>query len=177
MPAPLFNIDLDTLKGKLRLSGTAQADAEAIIEQKLSEVRVGFYDSLGVSRIGQLLAIPLEDSPTTAAGIMRLKAANTEVQWIKLLLFRALPTMFIDSSGSALQVWNEEGFTRQASQSDLSREINRLQAEVNDALKDLKGNQPVDAGVIEAATIGPACPPPRPFGSLDKINRRKGVFA
>jgi hypothetical protein len=174
MSNPVFHANRAALKSKLRLTGSAAQDAEAILDQTIQEVRIGFYDFLGSSRVEKILAMPFSENPTTREGVMRLKAMTTETKWVKMLLLRALPVLFMDASGDSLEAWNDEAMTRQASQSDLAREINRLNTDVQDALKDLRGDQPVDPGVIAVTTIESDRRTPRPGDSIRKF--RRGVL-
>lgn len=162
---PLFVQDRETLKAKLRLSGSTSTDAEAILDDAILNARIGFFDSLGSHRINKIKATPLSDNPSTAADIMRARAAIAEVKWVRMLLLRALPSLFVDGSGVALTAWNDEAMIREKGQSELWKEINRLQDEVNDALKDLTGEKPPDAGTIWASSLGPSRPP-RPYDSI-----------
>lgn len=140
MIAPLFVTDMATLKSRLRLSGAAQPDALAVIDECVERVRVGFYDALGVTRITDIKATAYGANATTAAGILRTKAANTEIKWVKACLLRELPTLFMDSSGATQEAWNEEGLTRTRSSKSIETEIKALTQDILAALSDLSGD-------------------------------------
>ena len=165
---PLFVADKDTLKSRLRLSGAAQTDALAQIDQAIEDVRVGFYDDaqgLGVSRVTALLAISYEENATTAEALLRTRANNLEVSWVRLLLMRRLPTLFMDASGNSLDVWNEEPLTRKAGRS-LRDEIARLELEVAEGLAYLGAGDDDDVGDLGVVVFEPSTTPDRPGLSI-----------
>lgn len=162
--APLFIADIATLKAELRLSGSTQSDTTVLIERAVQEVRAGFYDSLGEARVAQIVAMAVEENPTSSDGILRMKAANTEVKWTRLRLIQTLPSLFMDSSGNTDQIWNEEGLTRDASATDIKRLSDRLENEINEALADLDGT--VEPGSASVAVIGPQTTPAKPGESV-----------
>jgi len=164
--APLFNADMESLKSKLRLSGAKSNDAQALIETAVQDARVGFYDRLGSSRIAEIVGYGLDNAPTTTNGLLRLKAANTEVKWVRALLIRSMPSLFIDGSqAAALKAWNEEGLTRNAGQSELNREVERLMTEVDLALAGMETGTP-EEGENSVSLIGPDETQPSPFESI-----------
>lgn len=161
---PLFFDDVDALKTELRLSGSTQTDTAAIIERAIKEVRVGFYDNLGTERMAQLLALTVEDSPTSSEGILALKAQNAEVLWTRLKLFQVLPTLFMDSSGNTAQIWNEEGVLRDSTPSEINRQIKRMETDLLTMLEDLDGSS--SEGISHVSCIGPTETPKKPGQSV-----------
>lgn len=159
--APLFISDMTTLKAALRLSGVTQPDTDAIIDRVVSEVRVGFYDRLGTTRVSTLVALPSVENPTTTDGILRTRAETTEVLWVRAMLLSELPTLFVDSSGQLPQVWQEEGLARGMGQTDAERVAEDLMQRVESALSLLAdGGSANDK--IKIASLGPATTPPQP---------------
>jgi hypothetical protein len=162
--APLFNT-LEVLKAGLRLSGATQPDFDAILDRTLLEVRVGFYDKLGESLISSILTTTLVASPTTPAQIARTKASIVEVLWAKYFLLLELPTMFMDSSGQAEQVWNQEGLIRESTTSKTNKLREDLSARIDMMLDELSGI--ATTGGVRATTIEPGPPDPlRPRESI-----------
>ena len=69
--APLFIADLAALKARLRLSGMGSADAAAQVDQAIEDVRLGFYDRLGKTRVDEILAVAYVENATTTAARVR----------------------------------------------------------------------------------------------------------
>lgn len=161
---PVFHKTMEDLKAALRLTGATQPDTITIVERVTQEVRVGFYEKLGETRVTEILSFAVEENPTSADPLTRLKAINTETCWVKWRLIHELPVLFMDSSGNVDQAWNEEGLTREASARDLKALAKALEAKVLDALEDLAGVG--DSGSARVFTIEPETTPPRPFESL-----------
>lgn len=135
---PLFISDLTTVKSRLRLTGVANGtDASTFIDGAIVKMRVRFFEALGAARVAEIVGYPTGDNPTDENGILRLRAEETEHSGIRLYLLRTMPTMFLDSGSLARQVWNDEGLTREARQSDLENEIARLEQEVYDGLSEI----------------------------------------
>ena len=111
MLAPLFHADLPSLKATLRLSGLgAGTDADAILESALLTVRTGFYREFGKARIDEIVAMPVEATPNTDAGILRATARVTEQMWVRVALIDSMPMLFADASADT--GWNDEGTFR-----------------------------------------------------------------
>ena len=137
----LFVISKDILKSKLKLSGASSSDTLTIIDSAIEKVRIGFYDSLGAPRIAQLLAITYAENATTANQLLRTKANQTEISWVRLHLLQELPSLFIDGSSQVDQDWNDEGLTREANYFDTKEQISKLQLEVEQNLVQLAENE------------------------------------
>lgn len=155
----LFFQNVNALKATLRLSGTANSDGLAIIDAAIQQTRVGFYDTLGALRISQLLALTLTENPTDIDGILRLKASLCESSWVRMLLLRKMPLLFIDGSSKTREIWNEEALTREA-QKDIDSEIARLATEIQDFLTDLASGT-AEESILNISSIGPDRKPPR----------------
>lgn len=139
---PLFIIDIDTVKERLRLSGVpSDRDAQRLIEEAVRSVRVGFYRYLTESRVLTILATAEIENPTTGAGAIRQLASVTELKWIRYELMRTIPTLFFDSSASAHQSWQEDqAMLRGVSSSEKDMELKRLWLEISSALGLLEGD-------------------------------------
>lgn len=164
---PLFNTSLAALKAGLRLSGSTQPDTQAILDRALQEVRLGFYESLSEARISQILETPLSSAPTTLAQRDRSKAALIETLWVKFILLLELPTMFLDSSGQADQVWNEEGLIRESQTSKIQKMRDDLWLRITGLLDELRGKD--SDGGLRATTFSPDPPVLRPRGSISPL--------
>lgn len=165
--SPLFVPSLDQLKAALRLTGTASHDALAIIDRAVRLARIGFYDRLGTSRVSELLNTAYEESPTSEAGILRLKAAEAEVSWVRMILLREMPVLLMPAQPQVQEIWNQEGLTRSADHFSLEREIGRLQTEIENALADLSaGMAKAKDSTVSGGAMEPDTTPPRPFDSI-----------
>lgn len=171
---PLFHADMDSLKSDLRLTGAALADTLSIIDRVVQEVRYGFYDKLGQTRVAEILGFAIEENPTTTDPLTRLLAVNCETQWVKWRLFEELPVLFMDSSGETEQIWNLEGLTREASSRDLRSVAAILENRVRDMLDDLAGTG--DSGESEVTLLEPSETPPRPGDTIFPPVTKKLTF-
>lgn len=137
--APLFVADLTTLTTRLRLEGAKSPGAVATINAAIEKVRQNLYRRLGVTRITALLAITYVESGDTANEILRALANTVELDWVRMLLLRTLPTLFMDTAGIRQQQFNDESaFTTGINIAD---ELKRLQAEIDEALDLLSGEE------------------------------------
>jgi len=174
MATPLFIASSALLQQKLRLSGV-DGDALAIFEDCLEAVRIGLYDALPNGRVDQIKATAYAEGGTTADQLMRARANRAEVTWMRLLLLRRLPLLFLDASDKTREEWNQEGLTREAGK-EADKEIARLEAELGDLLTDLLGDAQPDTSTINVYVGEPCRPVPRPgdtaFGRRDFYGRR-----
>ncbi len=172
MPAtPLFITDLDTLKARLRLSALEVGDGAAVLDAVVSEVRLGFNDELGISRVAELVALTPNDPAVTEDELTRLRAETVEHLWVRSILMRRLPTLFVEGSGQARKAWNEEGITSSGGDdADLRREIKALQQQVRDGLARLGSDV---AGEVNATVILPDETPQRPGDSINPAVTRE----
>lgn len=168
--APLFVLDMATLKAALRLSGAAATDASAIINMAVKTVRVKFYQELGGSRVAAILAMSRSDTPSTDDEVMRGTAESCEALWVKHRLLQDLPTVFMDGSGSVQQQWNEEGLLRDASPANMAIFSEKVYKEVQAMLDYLRGDEEDTEGGVTASSLGPPARNPAP-------GTRTGVFA
>ena len=145
---------MDSLKGKLRLSEVVDGDALAMIEEAVRTARIRFYDSLDAARVAVIVAINLEDAPTTDNGILRQKAAVCEAKIVRLELLRTLPHMAVEALPADEQAWNQEGFLRDSRPSEIEREVKRLEEEIGTFLNDLAGEEPAPSA-LNVTSLGP----------------------
>lgn len=171
---PLFTETLADLKVKLRLSGvTMDTDAEQIIEDAVEESKLGIIDALGLSLITTLQAISPVDNPTTTDQVKRLRATLVEVFWVRAILVERLPQLFIDSSGSTMQAYNEEGIIRDVGTGSVRRQAKDLMRKVRANLNYLTGD---DVGELHIVVPVPDTPPPEPWDSI-RTARGSGLLA
>jgi hypothetical protein len=171
MPAtPLFITDLDTLKAQLRLSALDTGDAAAVLDAVVGEVRLGFNDELGISRVAEIVALTSVEAPATEDELTRFRAENVELLWTRVILMRRLPTFFVQGSGQARKAWNEEGITGGSDDTNLRREIRSLEQQVRDGLARLESEV---AGEVNATVILPDETPPRPGDSINPAVTRE----
>lgn len=161
---PLFVEDMTALKKAIRMSGASQQDTIGAIEQALAEVRVGFFERLGRSRVLELQQIAYDPNSLSDEGITRIRARNAEVVWVKLLLVRQLPMLFIDAQGAVDRAWNEEGLTRDAGSMYIKGLISQLESDLQNMLDDLDGE--VTSGSVHVTVIEPVLPPPNPGDTI-----------
>lgn len=162
--APLFNVDMATLRSKLRLTGAASADALALIDEAVLQVRQEIYRSLGAALIASLVATSLVDTPATDAEYRRVVAAGLEVKWVRLKCWDTMPVLFMDASGASLEAWNQESAFRQGRISQADRQ--RLDDEVQRDLAFLLGGTAGSELSIRADLIEPDETPQNPGDSL-----------
>lgn len=158
--APLFVADMNTLKSRLRMTGSVTTDGLAIIDKAVEDVRVGFYDEaqgLGASLVTDLLAIAFVENATNPTDLKRTRANNLEVTWVRLLLMRRIPMLFMDGSAVSHEVWNEEPLTR-SSQTEIQREVDRLENDLAEGLAALLGETD-DQGSLDLIVFEPDTTP------------------
>lgn len=163
---PLFLASKDELKSRLRLSGAAQADALAQVDHAIEDVRMHIYDEdrgLGAARVTEILTVSYVENATTSAAMVRTMARSLECAWVRLLLLRRMPMIFMDASAVTQEVWNEEPVTR-FGPSGVRQEIERLEQEIQDLLANLGGDED-DAG-IGVVVFEPEETPDRPGWSI-----------
>lgn len=169
---PLFAPDRDHLVSRMRLSDVASSDTSVIIDQAIEEVRLGFYDRLGESRVDTINGTAYAENPSTSAQRLISRAIAVEISWTKLILLRRLPILFRDNASGSLVEWNEEAFIREGqAMKMLDREIQRLENEVKEGLIALAEGE-ADTSAINVLTIGPEESAPRPGKLVNSPWRR-----
>lgn len=163
MADPLFVVDLDTLKQKLRLTGiVADSDADLVFQEALLTVRRGFYDRLGLTAIATIEAITFTEDPDTDDEYRRLLANVVEVKWVRLQCLKTMPVVFMDGSGDTLEQWNKEAAFRQGPMPE--KEWKRLEQDLEDALVLLAGGK--QNSTWGFSTIEPYCRTPTVGGAI-----------
>lgn len=156
---PLYVTDIQTLKRELRLTGVpANSDVDAIILQALAETRVTLVDRLGTARVAEIKAYTSSANPATANEYMRMRASLTETMMCRAKLMRKLPIMFREGASTGNQTWNEVGIDRDMGGRDLSKEITRLEAEIEENIIAMGAGEN-DNVTVRATVIGPTCSP------------------
>lgn len=172
--APMFVASMDVLKTRLRLEGAKTPSALGVIDQAVQDVALGFHKKLGLSRITALQAIPYDETPDSEDDFLRLLANSVEQKWVRLLLLRRLPSLFVDASGMRQQAWNDEAGFNAGPEKFLQNEIDRLQAEIDEALVALSGDEDLDEDIVNVSTIGPDTTPDLPGASVWPGRRNSG---
>lgn len=161
---PLFIGTIAELKQRLRLSGVNETDdAQAIIEDAVREVRLGLIDDLGLSLITTLVAVSFTETPATSDEVRRFRAEMAELFWIRALLVERLPQLFVDSSGTTKQVWNDDGLVRDVGTGSIRRQARDLMRKVRDYVAFLNGT---DTGELTIFVAVPDTAPQRPGDSI-----------
>lgn len=144
LPTPLFVVGeggqgpLGVLQSRVRLSGLkSSTDAYQMFLLAVSEVRTNFYRRVPINTIVTLLQTVYTPTPVNQAQTLRMLAAATEIEWVRLLLLRRLKVFFADHSAQARELWNEDGLTR-AMLSD--KELARIEAGIMENLDLLSGD-------------------------------------
>lgn len=150
---PLFIPTREALLQRLKLSGAGDADVQAVIDQAIRQVRVGFLQRLGTTRTAEVVAYNHADVPATDNEFMRARAEQAEEAWVRWKLLMVLPTIWMEAQGSTRDRWNEEPLTRDISREMFNDELARLSTLVEEILAEL-GGAPDDKG-INAFVIGP----------------------
>jgi len=167
---PVFVPSRAALKRALRLDGVPDNDqADYLLDQAVRRARSGFYRRLTHPRIVTLQGYSLSSppNPDEQTEYLRLMAEDTEVDWVRLELTWLIPQMHQDSSGDALDVWNEVAPFRKMDVEELELLRTHLRSGIEDNLDMLRGDE--EAGsetTVRGKAVGPKDPPPRLGDSL-----------
>lgn len=138
---PLFISTVDNLRARLRLSSAqGNEDLPEILDEAMQTARVGIYERLGASVVSSIAATTATENPVTQDQITRTKAEILEVSWVRMILLRRLPVLFMDAGAATREIWDTEGMTRDAKWSEIDREIGRLLSEIESLLGSLAGD-------------------------------------
>lgn len=136
---PLFVPSVESLKDSLRLGGVPLgSNAHRIIEEAILAVRIKFYESLGPTRIDEILATPLSYSPTESEQVVRLTAYKAELCGVECELLSTLPVQFVDGTDRGDQAWNEEAMFRDFTSYDIRERMDRCMLKFLQYLDELK---------------------------------------
>lgn len=153
---PLFNADRDTLLKRVRIETADDEQTLKLVDQAMSEVRIGIYRAITSARATTIAGYSLVDNPTTDEEVLRATGANTEANWLTWILAQRLPCLFLDNRASTQDNWNEEQLTRDAS--GLQEFLDDLKAQIDLGLGDLLLPPSDDSGPVKAASLAPAEP-------------------
>lgn len=169
MTDPLFVADLDTLKAAVRLTGVppSRTDTLAILNEAILKARLDFNRRLGAQRVAQLAAITYNENPTTDDEIARALANQVETNIVYVQLLRKLPNLFMDASGAAQRIWNEEAPFRERGPTTLDKEIHRLENQIEEDMELLSSEEAIpDETTIKTFDGSRTTAAPRPGDSL-----------
>lgn len=169
MTDPLFIADLPTLKALMRLTGVpdSRGDTLAILDEAILNARLEFYRRLGEQRVSALVATTFVPNPTTADDILRALANVVEADLVYVQLLRKLPNLFMDASGAAQRVWNEEAPFRERGGTPLDKEINRRLDKIEENFQMLAEEESLaEESTIKTFDGTPTHRPPRPGDTL-----------
>jgi hypothetical protein len=148
---PLFNASRDVLLKRARIKTADDEQTLALIDQSMTEVRVGFYRAIGGTRSALIAGYTLVENPTTDQEILRAGAAYTEALWLTWLLAQRLPHLFMDNRASTGDMWNQEQLTRDTKAH--TEYLNNLKAQIDEGLGMLMEPEPDNAGPVKASLL------------------------
>lgn len=148
---PLFNSSRTTLLQRARISTADDVQTVALIDQSISEVRVGFYRRLGSTRVTQIVGYSLVENPASDNELTRSQAAATESLWLTWLLAQRLPHLFMDNRASAGDAWSDEQLTRDTQVQKTY--LDALKAQVEEGLASLEEPVPDSIGANKCSSI------------------------
>lgn len=175
MTDPLFVQDLDTLKKLCRLSGVpaSREDTLAILDEAILNARLEFSRRLGKQRVADLVALTFNPNPTTDDEVFRALANIVETNLVYVQLLRKLPNLFMDSSGAAQRIWNEEAPFRERGGNPLEREIQRRNDQIEEDMEILAAEESIpDETTIKTFDGSRTHRAPRPGDSLRPFHNR-----
>lgn len=171
---PLFCPSREYLVKGLRLRDLpVEVNAQDLIDEAISAVRVGFFRRMGREAIEAAQATAFTKLPATDADYRRLLAQVTETKWVRLELMRSMPMMFVDGN-AADQSWQQEAAFRSATSLQVASEMKQLRAEIDEALDIISGAaQPSESLGVKIQTYGPDETPSLPG---DTVRVQGGAF-
>lgn len=150
---PTFIVDTATMKSLLRLTGTPQPDALAMIDSGIQSAGLYLRRILGLARVVAIQGMAYSENPATLDQLSRLKANTAELYLVKINLMRSMPVLFMDNSSNTRETWNNEGLTRRVSLRDLEPEIARLQSDVDTLLAELANDDGILQGDVQGGVV------------------------
>jgi len=112
---PLFQTR-DFLLNTIRMETTTDVQTLALVNQAITDVRLEFYEALGVSRTLAIAAYTYSPTPTTSEEILKARAQVAEAYWVIYKLVPLLPSYFIENHQNLNENFNSEPLTRDSSQ-------------------------------------------------------------
>lgn len=137
---PLFSTRENLLK-MIRMASAADAQTLAVVDMALTEIRLGFFSSLGADRAQQIAGYDTVENPATANEVTKATAMVAESLWLTAKLVEMLPVLFLADSAKVRDQFNDEPLTRDAA--SLARYKNSLMSRVEKMIGQLKS--PVEA--------------------------------
>jgi hypothetical protein len=167
---PLFVPSRLALKQALRLSGVPDLDAaDYLLDQAVRRARSGFYRKLTHARVVTLQGYSLSSppNPDSTQEYLRLMAEDTEVDWVRLELTYLIPLMHQDSSGDALDQWNEVAPFRKMDTEELEMLRSHMIHVIEQNLDMLSGDEVAGSEItIRGEVVEPEEKPPSLGDSL-----------
>jgi hypothetical protein len=162
----LYNASRDVLLERVRMKTADDSQTIALIDQTITEVRIGFYRTLTTARATLIAGYTLVDNPMTEEEVLRSGAANTEALWVTWLLAQRLPHLFLDNKASTGDMWNEEQLTRDTQDKKF---LANLKTQIDIGLGDLMEPISGNSGPVKVSAIKNDTP-------LDAFNPNRGLY-
>jgi len=153
---PLYTSTKEAFLLKIRLDTAKSDQTNAVIDVVISEVRQGFFVSLGPDRALEIAGFTSNDNPTTENENLISMASAAEVLWVTALLMQRLPTTFMEGEGQARQNFNDEPLTRDAA--DLKDQIKSLLSQKDLLLGQLEEPVNDSSGPVKVFSTGRPVP-------------------
>ncbi len=147
---PLYNASKESLLNRVRMATADDTQTLALIDQTITEVRLGFYRKLTKERATLIAGYSLVDNPTSDQEILKAGAAYTEALWVTLLLAQRLPHLFMDNSASVGDAWNDEQLTRDTMKKEY---LDALKASVDEGIAMLEAPPNENSGAVKSSSI------------------------
>lgn len=178
---PLFLDDFAAVQTALRLSDLREgSDAVAILEGGVRAARLRFYQHLGPAVIASIRETDYTDEPETTEEMKRMAGNLCEVEMVRLHLLDRMPVIFMDASGSAREVFNNEAAFRSMDPESLAQIRERIEDQIENWLAVMAGEIELgDGSPSQSFTQRPPCPKPilgaTPFLGADGTSQPFGL--
>lgn len=165
--SPLFVEDVPLLKARLRLGNLPiDGSGEPLFIEAVEQARAAFYRRTSEALIVALQSYDSVDNPSTKTEYLRKIAELTETMLVRRFLLDTMPVSIIGRA-ETLQVWNEEGFSRDADAMSIDRIKRDLDERIEQNMQLLTGSEALGEEVEQDSfVISPAVTPQRPGASL-----------
>lgn len=164
---PLYNADRETLLKRVRMETAKDEQTIALVDQTITEVRLGFYRVLTSSRASTIAGYSLVENPVTEEQVLRSQAAATEANWVTWLLAQRLPHLFLDNRASVGDTWNDEQLTRDTAASQ--EFLDNLKEQIDIGLGDLMEPPSDNTGSVKVSSM-------KNDESFDAFSPNKGLY-
>ena len=149
---PLYNESRQKLLERVRIATTDDVQTMALVDQSITDVRVGFREALGSARMVEITGYSLVENPLTDNEFVRANAANTEATWVTWLLAQRLPAMFMANGASTGDVFNDEPLTRDVDYKN-TQYLKNLKLQVDKGLGMLETPAEPSTGSVKVGTV------------------------